>query len=123
MELELQDLEDGTEEDELLRDKEVSSQPGYDPATGSPTEIGSNWLSQEGIDPFELGQGGDAIAPTVGMEDREDNGQSGPTQENGGLGLGDEEGLGRTGLSEAGDISDQDRSVITGPEFQDEEVG
>lgn len=89
-----------------------SGQQGLDPVSGGPSETGSNWLALEGVDPDDLGNGGNAIRPRLGMEDREDNGQRGPTQENGGLGLGDEEGLGRTGLSEAGDIGDQDRDPL-----------
>ena len=71
----------------------------------APRDLTSNWLGPiEAIEPEELGVAGEGYLAHVNPEDREDNGQAGPTQENGGIGLGDEEGLGRTGLSEAGVI-------------------
>ena len=84
---------------------------GFDPATGSPIDIGSNWLVEPMIDPEELGEDAKMLKDKLGPEDREDNGQSGPTQENGGIGLGDEEGLGRTSLSEAGLIGSHEHDT------------
>lgn len=89
-----------------LQDTDIEAQ-GYDPDTGAPVDVGSNWLGHPLVDPSDLGQSGLGIERPIGLEDREDNGQAGPTQENGGLGLGDEEGLGRSGLTESGEIGDQ----------------
>jgi len=85
-------------------------QLGYDPETGAPKEPGSNWLAFEGLSQEELGDAYDLAPYLVGLEDREDNGQSGPTRDNGGLGYGDEEGLGRTGLTEAGAFGQSDKA-------------
>ena len=77
---------------------------GYeDDMEDAPKDLTSNWLSPiDEIEPEELGVAGDQWQAPINPEDREDNGQAGPTQENGGLGLGDEEGLGMPGLTEAG---------------------
>lgn len=97
------------------------AQDGMDHQTGAPVDPGSNWLATTGVEPDELGSEGARGRIVTGSEDREDNGQDGPTQENGGLGLGDEEGLGRTGLSEAGAIGDQDSNLGADPRRRDQE--
>ncbi|MBS1714744.1 MAG: hypothetical protein JST30_10460 [Armatimonadetes bacterium] len=78
----------------------------------APKDMASNWLSPiEGVEPEELGVAGDRWQAPLSPEDREDNGQAGPTQENGGLGLGDEEGLGLHGLTEAGVMGSRDHDA------------
>lgn len=94
---------------------------GFDPDTGSPIDVGSNWLGRPAVDPVDLGESGSRLDRQPGKEDREDNGQAGPTQENGGLGLGDEEGLGRPGLTEAGEIGDQ--TFTAGTPLSDDSEG
>lgn len=106
-----------------LHDTDAEAQ-GFDPDTGAPVDVGSNWLGRPAVDLTDLGESGSRLDRHVGPEDREDNGQAGPTQENGGLGLGDEEGLGRTGLTEAGEIGDQvagGRNSLDGVLDQDSE--
>src|SRR5690242_16518482 len=86
-----------------------SEATGYDWATGRPVGLASNWLQDPTLEADELGEGGASLEVVLSPEDREDNGQAGPTQENGGLGLGDEEGLGRSALTEPGEIGAVDR--------------
>lgn len=96
------------------------SQQGYDPDTGRPLDPGSNWLAFEGMGHEDVATPGDSAGIYFGFEDREDNGQSGPTKDSGGLGFGDEEGLGRTGLSEAGSLGQSDPELT--PALEDDEI-